>query len=70
MERYQETQATMEERQSHTRWYRLKCLLHPPDPGAWWVGKLLEEVILSKGEDRHERGLGGTGTDTQVADGA
>lgn len=57
----------MEERQGHTQ-YRLKCLLHPPYPGAWRVGKLLEEVILSKGEDGDERGPGG-GTDTHVANG-
>lgn len=68
-EGYQETQATMEERQGHTQ-YRLKCLLHPPYPGAWGVGKLLEEVILSKGEDRHKRDPGGAETDTHKADGA
>lgn len=65
----QETQATMEERQGHTQ-YPLKCLLHPPYPGAWRIGKLLEEVILSKGEDRHKRGPGGAGTDTHEADGS
>lgn len=57
----------MKERQGHTQ-HPLKTFLHPPHPGAWRVGILPEELILSKGENRHQPSPGGAETDTHASD--
>lgn len=57
----------MKERQGHTQ-HRLKSFLYPPHPGAWRVRILLEELLLSEGEDRHKRSPGGAGRDPPAAD--
>lgn len=53
----QEAQAAVEQRQRHAQ-HALQRFLSPPHPGAGWVRELLEELVLPKREDRHQRGPG------------
>lgn len=45
----------MEQRQGQPQ-ERLQRFLSHPQPRAWWVGDLLEDFVLSKREDRNQRG--------------